>query len=193
MKATPPPSEEALRELRERASLTLKTQLTDLPPDVFAEWMDETTRQLLKNSFEQIAADEGTVWLHDDDAKVLRPIYNTGIKAGAFVGSFEQPEHAGIISMVFSTEQPFLENQMDTSLIRDSSLDQRLDVKTESLIATPFHLLGHCAGVISAVQLSEKSDQQRSFSSAALDTLTNTAILFSRAVEWRLFSNVLGL
>jgi len=46
-----------------------------------------------------------------------------------------QPLNAGIISMVFSTEEPFCENEIGRNKTQDPTLDRMLAVQTESMIA----------------------------------------------------------
>src|SRR5882672_12439835 len=78
----------------------------------FATLLDPLLRQILEGGFREAGAHEGTVWLVDAAGKFLEPAFNTGPHAGRIVGQFQQPLNSGLISMVFATEQPFLENEV---------------------------------------------------------------------------------
>src|SRR5262245_52277100 len=79
----------------------------------FRSMLDDTMRRAIHLGFSEAGADEGTIWIHErptDD--VLAAAYNTGPKAESFVGHFRQPLASGLVSMVFASQRPFLENQM---------------------------------------------------------------------------------
>ena len=119
----------------------------------FASILDGTMRQLLHFAFEDAGASEGTVWLVEEATRTLVPAYNTGPDPDRVVGRFKQPLSAGLISMGFASEQPFLENQVLQNSRQDKSLDSLLSVQTLAMIAVPFYFLETCRGVVSCVQL----------------------------------------
>lgn len=117
--------------------------------------------QELADAVRDAGATEGCVWVVDETQEVLVPVWNNGARGSDFVMSFTQPLDRGIISMVFATEQPFIENEARSNRRLDSRLDNRLGVRTEALIAVPLLVEGRCIGVVSCVRLAgEISDVQ---------------------------------
>jgi hypothetical protein len=80
-------------------------------------------------------------------------VFNTGPNAKALVGNATQPAHDGLISMVFSTEQAFVENAVPASLQHSKEFDRRFAQATLTLLAVPFYLMGRACGVVSCVTL----------------------------------------
>src|ERR1051325_9607098 len=114
----------------------------------FASLMDGLMRQSLHQEFKEAGADEGSVWLVEPIGQCLVPVYNSGPNAARFVGTFRQPLSAGLISMVFASEQPFIENEVYRDSRQSPLLDNLLQVQTRALIAVPFYFLKTCRGVI---------------------------------------------
>ena len=89
-------------------SSTQRARLSDLiarlTPPAAAALVDPELGSVLACSFSEAHADEGTVWMLDQQAVGLVPVWNSGAQASRFVLSFVQPLASGIISMVFATE-----------------------------------------------------------------------------------------
>ncbi|HEX5219995.1 MAG TPA: GAF domain-containing protein [Verrucomicrobiae bacterium] len=155
----------------------------------FGRLIDPLLRQLLEQGFKEAAADEGTVWLVDAAEEFLEPAFNTGRQAERIVGQFKQPLNSGLISMVFASEQSFLENDVARNTQQSKLLDTQLSIKTHALIAVPFHFLNACRGVVSCVQLKPndpQSPQPPGFQTAHLATVQRTTALLAQLVEHRL-------
>jgi transcriptional regulator with GAF, ATPase, and Fis domain len=172
-----------------------RTRLTGLiarlKPLAAAALVDPELGCGLAHSFSEAHADEGTVWMLDEEAVGLVPVWNSGAQASRFVLSFVQPLTSGIISMVFATEQPFLENQVHRNQQRDPRLDRRLGVQTMALIVVPLFMGHRCCGVISCVQLvpaDQEAGEDRRFDVADLSLIQAAANEFSRRFEERLLS-----
>jgi GAF domain-containing protein len=161
----------------------------------FAELLDPLLREVLADGFTRAGAHEGTVWLADAAEEHLEPAYNTGPQSAQLVGRFKQPLSAGLISMVFATEQPFLENAVSQNARQSKLLDTRLRVQTLALIAVPFHFLNACRGVISCVQLARPgpvSESPRGFRPEDLTRVQAAASLAAQLIEFRLLSRALA-
>ena len=78
---------------------------TGTPTDLIGLF-DEVAISLLREAFAHVGGCEGTVWLADSEEKYLIASYNSGDDADSLIG-FEQPIGSGIISMVFSQQQPY--------------------------------------------------------------------------------------
>lgn len=124
-----------------------------LTPQKFPSLLTPSVLATLVETFNRVCAHEGTIWLADGAEEFLVPVYNSGPRAAEFVGTFRQPLNQGVISMVFASEQPFLETNMAGNARRSKLLDSRLQVQTAALMAAPLYLLKQCRGVISCVQL----------------------------------------
>ena len=171
--------------LRERVALAANS----VQPDNFASLLDPLAQEILRQGFKQAGADEGTVWLLDSEAKHLVPAYNSGPHAAKMIAQFKQPLNAGLISMVFASEQPIVENEVFKNARQSKLLDELLQVQTHGLIAVPFHFLKGCRGVVSCVQLKKPA---RQFEFADLGSIQRTAALLSQLIELRLLSTAVG-
>jgi len=164
--------------------------------DNFASLLDETMRRVLHMAFKQAAADEGTVWLVEDATKTLAAAYNTGPNAEKLVGRFKQPLSAGLISMVFASEQPFIENEIFKNPEQDKSLDSMLQLQTYAMIATPVYFLNACRGVISCVQLAvpgSTAPLPRGFHESDEAAVRHCASTLGRLIDYRVLRAALGL
>jgi hypothetical protein len=119
----------------------------------FASILDDTMKHVLQKAIEGVGGTEGSVWLLDQASDSVTIAYNTGPNSGTLTGQFKQPLSSGLISMVFSMEQPFVENEVYKNSGQNKTLDSKLGVRTYAMIAVPFYFLDTCRGVISCVQL----------------------------------------
>lgn len=178
----------ALREILGRVGQSIE-------PGNFASWLDPLMQQVLGRGFADAHAHEGTVWLVDSAEENLVPAFNTGPRAATFTGKFQQPLNSGLISMVFATEQPFVENDVGRNAQHSKQLDTLLQVQTHALIAVPFHFLKSCRGVISCVQLLPPGTAPSNlpgFSPANLEAVLRAAELLSRLLEFRILASTIG-
>jgi hypothetical protein len=164
-------------------------------PDTFPDFAGKVAIAALEQAFRAAGADEGTIWLADRTEEVLIPAYNNGQRAEEWVGKFRQPMSAGIISMVFTAEQPFCENEVWRNAAQDRALDQKLAVRTESMIAVPFYFARECRGVISCVRLSPPDGGNaipKGFTMESMREIGLAAAILSSLFDYRLLSGVLG-
>ena len=166
-----------------------------LRPEQFDSVLDPLMRRVLERGFADAGADEGTVWLLDGAGEALVPAHNTGPNASRLVGHFKQPLNAGLICMVFASEQPFLENDVAQAPRQSKLLDSLLGVQTCAMMAVPFHFLHACRGVISCVQLQSQDRPAASHSGFRPEHLAGlqlAATLLSQLLEYRLLGRAVG-
>jgi hypothetical protein len=161
----------------------------------FGALADPLLREVFQGGVTEAGAHEGTIWLADEAVEFLVPALNTGPNAEQFVGRFKQPLSAGLICMVFASEQPFLENEVTKSPGQSKLLDSLLQVETTALIAVPFYFLRACRGVISCVQLSQAGGPApgaAGFRPRHLACIERTASVLSLLIEHQLLSSAVG-
>ena len=184
----------AFAELKSTLSDRLERMAVAVRPDQFGALLDPLMRQGLERGFLEAQADEGTVWLLDEAAQPLVPGFNTGPDASRLIGTFKQPLNSGLICMVFASEQPFLENDIQKNAAQSKLLDSRLQVKTHAMIAVPFYFVHACRGVISCVQLKRAASDPdpAGFGPEHLAAVQRAAALLSQLIEFRLLSRAVG-
>lgn len=161
----------------------------------FAQLLDPGLREILAGGFAEVGAHEGTVWIVDSTGKFLEPAFNNGPNAGQIVGQFQQPLNAGLVSMVFATEQSFLENDVAKNAQQSKLLDSKLNLQTTALIAVPLQFLNTCRGVISCVQLEgagKSASASPGFRPEHLAVIQRCGALVSQLIEYRLLSRTVG-
>ncbi len=156
--------------------------------------LDEACTNLIKNAFDTAGGSEGTVWLNDTDEKNLVAVYNSGPEAENLVG-FKQPIGSGIISLVYSQQQPYCENAIERSDGHDDTLDKRMHKRTTAMIAVPFYFAFQLRGVISCVQLEEdpQNGDASGFDSEQVAEVVKAANSMERFINASLLSMALGL
>lgn len=168
---------------------------TEIHAAQFAALLDPLLREIIKQGFADAGAHEGTVWLVDAAGESLEPAHTVGPHAEKIVGQFKQPLGSGLISMVFATEQPFLENEVTRNTQQNKLLDAQLDVQTHSLIAVPFHFLNACRGVVSCVRFKSPNGGAGGppgFHAIHLGHVQRATALLSQLLEYRLLSRTVG-
>jgi len=173
--------------------------------DQFADLLDPVVRRTLERGFADAGADEGTIWLLDQTGKNLVPVFNTGPDADRFVGQFRQPLGTGLISMVFASEQPFLENEVGRNERQSKLLDSLLQVQTCAMVAVPFYFQRQCRGVISSVRLrrsgqrlltssptGEAQTGPEGFRREHLASVQQVSALLTRLIDLQLLSRAVG-
>lgn len=164
-------------------------------PDTFVSLLDDTMRRVIQLSFRQAEADDGTLWLVDEAKEALVPAYNTGPDAERIL-KFRQPLTAGLVSMVFGNERPFMENQVPKNARQDKTLDKQLGKQTLAMVIVPFYFLGACRGVISCVKMGvpgEVQPESQRFAESAQAFLVHGSTVLGRLLDLSVLRTTLGV
>ena len=184
---------------------TLQEHLTKvgsaITPENFLSICDELILKVLRETFERIAADEGSIWLLDQEKKFLVATYNNGPNAEKIVG-FRHPLSEGIISLVAASENAFVENQVYKNKSHSATLNKKLGRTTYAMIAVPFYFLNQVRGVISCVQLLDVLVQEGQaapvgrtppgFSPRDLNAVQTTSAVVRDLIDHRLVGTAIG-
>jgi hypothetical protein len=130
-----------------------------ISPANFLSICDEMLVKFLTDIFERVSADEGSIWLLDEEKQHLVVAFNSGPNADKIVG-FKQPLNKGIISLVVASERAFIESNVYKNAKYSAALDEKLHNTTYAMIAVPLYFLNQVRGVISCVQLFDILVQQ---------------------------------
>ena len=170
-------------------------------PENFLSICDEMLLKLLKESFERIGADEGSIWLLDPEKQHLVVAHNSGPNSEKIIG-FKQPLTRGIVSLVAASEHPFVENNVYKNIKQDKALDEKLEKMTYAMVAVPLYFLNEVRGVISCVQLQDvdirdgkpvpKGDTPRGFGPAELNAIQTIAAVVRDLIDYRLLGTAIG-
>lgn len=147
---------------------------------------DPLTEKLLRDSFEKVSADEGTLWLAHKSKGVLVPVFNSGPGSKEFVAKFRQPLDRGVVSMVFHNEQAFCENEVYKNATHDETIDEALHQVTAAMIAVPFYFAHEPRGVVSCVRLGEGE-----FTLEHLKAMQFCVMVLERLIDWHLLRGIL--
>lgn len=161
-------------------------------PQSLAGLLDDVSLDLLRSAFVSVGGCEGTVWLADRGRENLVAVYNSGSDAVELVG-FEQPIGSGIVSLVFTQQQPYCENDIGSSQGHDNTLDKKIAKQTRAMIAVPFYFAFGLRGVISCVQLEGNPSDSPGYSSNDVQTLVKVSNIVERLINDTLLSTALGL
>ena len=165
-----------------------------LTPANFTSFCDGAMRRLIADTLHHCGATEGSIWLLDEKGQHLVNAFDHGPDAARLVG-FRQPLKSGIISMVFATHQPFLENQVFQNAMHASAADKLTGHRTNAMIAVPLFFASDCRGVISAVQLVpavKAAAGSPGFTAEHLARMQFTSELLSRLIDLKLLSLATG-
>ncbi len=163
-----------------------------LDPGEFQQLLDPLMQNELQRTFKSVNGAEGTVWLASGDGDNLVAVFNSGPKSHQLIG-FEQPLGQGIISMVYSHERPYCENEISTNGdTHDDTLDKKIGTATTAMIAVPFYFAYGVRGVISCVQLENQVDVV-GFNTSDVDEIVAAASVVERLIDGRLITAALGL
>jgi hypothetical protein len=170
-------------------------------PSNFLSVCDEMLLKLLKETFERIGADEGSIWLLDPEKQHLVVSFNSGPDTAKIMG-FKQPVSKGIVSLVVASEHAFVENQVYKNADHSKTLDDKLHKMTYAMIAVPLYFLNEVRGVISCVQLQavEKRDGKlvpigdtpAGFRPPELNAIQTMAAVVRDLIEYRLLGTAVG-
>lgn len=174
---------------------SLAAAAESITPENFMSLLDDTMRHVIQLAFRQAESDDGTIWLVDGAKEALVPGYNTGPDAERIL-KFRQPLSAGLVSMVFGNERPFLENEVPKNAKQDRTLDKQLGKQTLAMVIVPFYFLGACRGVISCVKMGvpgETPPETQRFAESAQVFLVHGATVLGRLLDLRLLRSTMGL
>jgi hypothetical protein len=138
--------------LRSALKERLQKMADVLTPENVSGILDLRIENVLRDAFDRVGADEGSIWLLDPPKEHLVIAHNTGAHATEIVG-FRQPIGSGIVSTSLASEQGFAENEVYKHELHSPLLDDKLSLTTYAMIVVPFYFLNACRGVISCVQL----------------------------------------
>ena len=162
--------------------------------ETFDDFADDLITTTLTDSFEAAGADEGTLWLVNSGKSELDAVFNNGPTAAKILKHSQRLDR-GLISMVFSTGQPFCENNIAQNPEHDKEVDQQTGVSTTAMIAVPFYFAQQCRGIVSCVQLTKKlgSDLSRiGFDMESMREVSRASALLTRLFDFKLISRIIG-
>jgi hypothetical protein len=170
-------------------------------PENFLSVCDDMLLKLLKETFERIGAHEGSIWLLDSEKQHLVVAYNSGPNTDKIMG-FRQSVSRGIVSLVVSSEHPFVENKVYENIKQDKALDEKLEKMTYAMIAVPLYFLNEVRGVISCVQLQDvdiqdgkpvpKGERPAGFGPPELNAMQTMAAVIRDLIDYRLLGTAVG-
>ncbi len=188
--------EEKFSELRSSVQERLKSAAVMASSEYFRSLLDPGISGLLSTTLHHIGAHDGTIWLLSSSRDALVPRFSTGSRAEEYVGKFRQPLNAGLIGLVFHTEQPLSENGLYQSARHDKTLDLRLGLQTCAMIAVPLVFCGEVRGVLSCSQIkSANSDEPDppGFTDNDLRAVQLTTAAIGRLIEGKLLRLCIGM
>jgi hypothetical protein len=172
-----------------------------LTPENISGILDVRIENVLRDAFDRVGADEGSLWLLDPEREHLVVAYNTGAQASEIVG-FKQPVGSGIVSTSLASEQGFAENEVYKHELHSRLLDDKLSLTTYAMIVVPFYFLNACRGVISCVQLfnvRREGDETvpagpipPGFDIEQLNLIKRASLIISDLIDYRLLRVTVG-
>src|SRR4030095_16363364 len=172
-----------------------------ISPDNFLSICDEMLVKFLTDTFGRVSADEGSIWLLDEEKRHLVVAFNSGPNADKIVG-FKQPLNKGIISLVVASEQAIIESNVYKDAKYSADLDKKLHNTTYAMIAVPLYFLKQVRGVISCVQLFDVLVQQgepmpaektpQGFKPEHLIAVQTAAAVIRDLIDYRLLGTAVG-
>jgi hypothetical protein len=165
--------------------------------ETFDDFADELITTVLEDGFDAAGADEGTLWLVNPSKPELDAVFNNGRTADKVLAHSQKLDR-GLISMVFSTGQPFCENNIGQIPEHDKDVDRKTGVPTGAMIAVPFYFAQQCRGIVSCVQLTNKPNKSGSapartgFDMESMREVSRAASLLTRLFDFKLISRIIG-
>jgi hypothetical protein len=187
--------------LRSALKERLQKMADVLTPENVPGIFDLRIENVLRDAFDRVGADEGSLWLLDPPKEHLVIALNTGAHATEIVG-FKQPIGAGIVSTSLASEQGFAENEVYKHELHSRLLDDKLSLTTYAMIVVPFYFLNACRGVISCVQLfnvRHEADQAvpvglvpPGFDLEQLNVIKRASLVIGDLIDYRLLRVTVG-
>jgi hypothetical protein len=149
--------------------------------ETFNDFADDLMTTVLEDSFNAAGADEGTLWLVNSSKRELDAVFNNG-PAAKKMREISQTLDRGLISMVFSTGQPFCENSIEQNPEHDKAVDSQ------------FYFAQQCRGIISCVRLSKPGSvsSRRGFDMESMREVNRASSLLTRLFDFKLISRIIG-
>jgi hypothetical protein len=187
--------------LRSALKERLQKMADVLTPENVPGIFDLRIENVLRDAFDRVGADEGSLWLLDPPKEHLVIALNTGAHATEIVG-FKQPIGSGIVSTSLASEQGFAENEVYKHELHSRLLDDKLSLTTYAMIVVPFYFLNACRGVISCVQLfnvRHEADQAvpvglvpPGFDLEQLNVIKRASLVIGDLIDYRLLRVTVG-
>jgi hypothetical protein len=161
--------------------------------ETFNDFADDLMTTVLEDSFNAAGADEGTLWLVNSSKRELDAVFNNG-PAAKKMREISQTLDRGLISMVFSTGQPFCENSIEQNPEHDKAVDSQIGLPTTAMIAVPFYFAQQCRGIISCVRLNKPGSvsSRRGFDMESMREVNRASSLLTRLFDFKLISRIIG-
>jgi transcriptional regulator with GAF, ATPase, and Fis domain len=162
--------------------------------ETFDDFADELITTVLADSFASAGADEGTLWLVHPAKRELDAVFNNGPTAEKVL-QLSQTLDRGLISMVFSTGQPFCENNIAENPEHDKAVDRQTGFPTTAMIAVPFYFAQECRGIVSCVHLARQAgvaSSRKGFDMESMQEISRAASLLTRLFDLKLISRIIG-
>jgi GAF domain len=161
--------------------------------DTFNDFADDLITTVLEDGFYAADGDEGTLWLVNPGKPELDAVFNNGPTAEKIL-TYSQRLDRGLISMVFSTGQPFCENNISEHPDHDKTVDRRTGSMTHAMIAVPFYFAQQCRGIVSCVQLAgePRPSTRTGFDMDSMREVSRAASLLTRLFDFKLISRIIG-
>jgi transcriptional regulator with GAF, ATPase, and Fis domain len=162
--------------------------------ETFNDFADDLMTTVLEDSFNAAGADEGTLWLVNSSKRALDAVFNNG-PAAKKMREISQTLDRGLISMVFSTGQPFCENSIEQNPEHDKDVDSQIGLPTTAMIAVPFYFAQQCRGIISCVRLTNKAgsaSSRKGFDMESMREVNRASSLLTRLFDFKLISRIVG-
>jgi hypothetical protein len=173
----------------------MATMAAAVAGDRFAGMLDDVATRGLTHAFRLAGADEGTLWICNQEETHLIPVFNSGARPDSIVGAYRQPLSSGLISMVFLQEMAFCENNVYQNAGQDRTLDQKLQVLTCAMIAVPVKYSKRTRGVLSCVKLKPAdgvANDPPPFGPEDITIIQTASTVFSRQVDRQLLGTAVG-
>ncbi len=162
--------------------------------ETFTDFADDLMRTVMEQGFKAAGGDEGTLWLANPTQPQLDAVFNNGPTAETIL-TLSQPLSSGLISMVFSTGQPFCENEIGKNPDHDKSVDRKTESPIAAMIAVPFYYAQQCRGIVSCVQLAERrrgAKKRTAFDMESMREIGRATSLLTRLFDFKLLSRIIG-
>ncbi len=157
----------------------------------FADLLTPLATALLLDAFAGVGAHEGSVWLVDRANQCLSVGFNNGPNFEQ-LRQYRQPLNKGLVSMVFSNEQPFVMNRDRSGM--DLTVQEMLKIRVTTMIAVPLYFLGECRGVVSCVKVARGDEPEPpSFEAEALQPIKRVADALHAIIDGSILAKTIGI
>jgi GAF domain len=140
----------------------------------------------LENGFDDIGADEGVVWVLDDDGRELAAVF----RVGSAIAEGRLPAAEGLLGMALAAQHAFCENKLKTGDDSSGADGQSF----AAMMAAPFYVAGCAKGVIAAYRArpDEAAKDVTGFTDQDVRNVELLAGLVGRLIDHELLCRVTG-